>query len=64
MIGAGFVKLSEEEWRRGARKALASNATRKATIAKNVGSLGASRTKRITGRTPVTEDQIWYKSGE
>ena len=54
----------KKKWRRGARKALASNVTRRVTIAENVELLGASRIRRITGRTLVTEDQIWYKSGE
>jgi len=36
---------------------LASNATRRATIAEIVESLGASRIRKDTGRTPVTKDQ-------
>jgi len=52
MIGAGFVKLSEEELEKRRKEGgLASNATGRATIAKIVESLGVSRTRRITGRT-------------
>jgi len=63
-IGAGFVKLSEEEMEKRRKTVLASNATRRATIAEIVESLGASRIRKDTGRTRVTKDQIWYKSGE
>jgi len=59
-----LLSYRKKKWRRGARKVLASNATRRATIAEIVESLGASQTRRITGRILVTEDQIWYKSGE
>ena len=50
--------------RRGARKALASNAIRRATIAESVGAEEASQTKTITKGILEEENQIWYKSGE
>jgi len=59
-----LLSYRKKKWRRGTKKALASNATRKVIIVEIVKSLGASQIRMDTGRTPVTEDQIWYRSGE
>jgi len=48
MIGAGFVKLSEEELEKRHKEGACFNATGRATIAEIVESLGVSRTRRIT----------------
>jgi len=59
-----LLSYQKKKWRRGARKALASNAIGRATIAENVKSLGTSRTRKEARRMPGVADQTWYKSGE
>jgi len=63
-INAGFVKLSEEEMEKRHKEGACFKCNKKGHYSRDCQIARSFSIRMDTGRTPVTEDQIWYRSGE